>query len=105
MVMVMITERRPGELRKSRRLSHGDLECNTGLLQCCTSRVENGHTFPRVEAIERYAIGREVPLVAFFAKSGGPPPPELLLASEIDDRVRNQRSDFPAIRPRHLWRP
>ena len=105
MVMVMDVGRRLRELRKSRRLSQGDLECKTGLLRCSTSRVENGHTIPSVETIEKYAIGLGVPLVAFFSKTGGPPLRNCYWLPKIDDRVRNQRSDFTAIRPRHPWRP
>jgi transcriptional regulator with XRE-family HTH domain len=105
MVMVMDVGRRLRELRKSRRLSQGDLEGRTGLLRCYTSRVENGQTIPNIETIEKYAIGLGVPLVAFFSKMGGPPPPELLLASENRRSRSNQRSDFTSIRPRHLWRP
>jgi transcriptional regulator with XRE-family HTH domain len=82
MVMVMDVGRRLRELRKSRRLSQGDLERRTGLLRRYASRVENGHTIANIETIEKYAIGLGVPLVAFFSKMGGPPPPELLWASE-----------------------
>ncbi len=70
MVMVMDVGRRLGELRKSRRLSQGDLERRTGLLRCYTSRVENAHTIPNIETIEKYAIGLGVPLLAFFSKMG-----------------------------------
>lgn len=60
--------RRLRELRKSRRLSQGELELRTGLLRCYTSRVENGHTVPSVETIEKYAIALGIPLASFFSK-------------------------------------
>jgi transcriptional regulator with XRE-family HTH domain len=82
MVMVMEVGRRLRELRKSKRLSQGDLELRTGLLRCYTSRVENGHTIPSIGTIEKYALGLGVPLVVFFSKTGGASPAELALASE-----------------------
>jgi transcriptional regulator with XRE-family HTH domain len=94
MVMVMEVGRRLGELRKSRRFSQGDLESRTGLLRCYTSRVENGHTIPSIETIEKYATGPGVPLVAFFSKMGGPPPPELLLASENRRSLSKSKERF-----------
>lgn len=60
--------RRLRELRKGRRLSQGELEIRTGLLRCYTSRVENGHTVPSVETIEKYAIALGIPLAEFFSK-------------------------------------
>jgi transcriptional regulator with XRE-family HTH domain len=54
------------ELRKSKGLSQGDIEKRTGLLRCYTSRVENGHTVPSVETLEKYARALEVPLYKLF---------------------------------------
>jgi transcriptional regulator with XRE-family HTH domain len=70
--------RRLRELREARNLSQGDLEVRTGLLRCYTSRVENGHTAPSVETIEKYATALGIALVAFFssgvnAPAVGPP--------------------------------
>jgi transcriptional regulator with XRE-family HTH domain len=50
------------EIRESKKLSQGDIEERTGLLRCYTSRVENGHTVPAVETLEKYARALEVPL-------------------------------------------
>ena len=41
------------ELRESKNLSQGDIEKRTGLLRCYISRVENGHTVPAVETLEK----------------------------------------------------
>jgi transcriptional regulator with XRE-family HTH domain len=43
--MLMIGERLR-KIRKSKKLSQGDIEERTGMLRCYTSRVENGHTVP-----------------------------------------------------------
>src|SRR6201995_2421371 len=40
-------------LREQKSLSQGDIENRTGLLRCYISRVENGHTIPSVETIEK----------------------------------------------------
>jgi transcriptional regulator with XRE-family HTH domain len=42
-------------LREERKLSESDIEKRTGLLRCYISRVENGHTVPTVEALEKMA--------------------------------------------------
>lgn len=61
------------ELRESKNLSQGDLEKRTGLLRCYTSRVENGHTVPSVETLEKYASALEIPMYRFFYESDKPP--------------------------------
>jgi transcriptional regulator with XRE-family HTH domain len=42
-------------LRENRHLSQGDVERRTGLLRCYISRVENGHTVPAIENLEKLA--------------------------------------------------
>jgi transcriptional regulator with XRE-family HTH domain len=54
------------ELREANNLSQGDIEKRTGLLRCYTSRVENGHTVPSIDTLEKYARALEVPLYRFF---------------------------------------
>jgi transcriptional regulator with XRE-family HTH domain len=40
-------------LREQKNLSQGDVEKRTGLLRCYISRVENGHTVPSVDTLEK----------------------------------------------------
>src|ERR1700739_924450 len=54
------------ELRLAKNLSQGDIEKRTGLFRCYTSRVENGHTVPSVETLEKYASALEIPLYKLF---------------------------------------
>ncbi len=42
-------------LREQRKLSQGDIEKRTGLLRCYISCVENGHTVPAIETLEKMA--------------------------------------------------
>ncbi|HLZ52483.1 MAG TPA: helix-turn-helix domain-containing protein [Candidatus Acidoferrum sp.] len=50
------------EMRIEKNLSQGDIGKRTGLFRCYVSRVENGHTIPAVETLEKFARALEVPL-------------------------------------------
>ena len=71
----MIISDRLKTLREAKKLSQGDIEKRTGLLRCYISRVENGHTVPAVETLEKFARALEVPLYHLFYD--GEKPPEL----------------------------
>lgn len=62
----MVINERLRELREAKNLSQGDIEERTGPLRCYTSRVENGHTVPSLETLEKYAGALEVPLYVLF---------------------------------------
>lgn len=62
----MVIGQRLRELREAKRFSQGEIEKRTGLLRCYTSRVENGHTVPSVDTLEKYARALEVPLYRMF---------------------------------------
>ena len=57
------------QLREFRKLSQGDIEQRTGLLRCYISRVENGHTTPALETLEKMSRALEVPLYQLFTPS------------------------------------
>jgi len=65
-IPVMIIGDRLRELREAKKLSQGDIEKRTGLLRCYISRVENGHTVPGIETLERMARALEIPLYQLF---------------------------------------
>jgi len=71
----MIIGDRLKSVREQKNLSQGDIEKRTGLLRCYVSRVENGHTVPAVETIEKFARALEVPVYQLFYD--GEKPPEL----------------------------
>jgi transcriptional regulator with XRE-family HTH domain len=71
----MIIGDRLRALREEKKLSQGDIEKRTGLLRCYISRVENGHTVPAIETLEKMARALEVPLYQLFYD--GEEPPEL----------------------------
>jgi transcriptional regulator with XRE-family HTH domain len=70
----MIIGARLKKLREERNLSQGDIEKRTGLLRCYISRVENGHTVPSLETLERLAAALELPLYHLFYEGDEPPP-------------------------------
>ena len=69
----MIIGDRLRELREQKKLSQGDIEKRTGLLRCYISRVENGHTVPAVETLEKLARALEIPLYQLFYDGEEPP--------------------------------
>ena len=69
----MIIGRRLRNLREEKNLSQGDIEKRAGLLRCYISRVENGHTIPSLETLERLAAALEVPLYQLFYEGEEPP--------------------------------
>ena len=75
-------------LRESKNLSQGDIEKRTGLLRCYISRVENDHTVPAIETLEKLARAFEIPLYQLFYDGEEPPKvPSLLKRKSADDIV------------------
>lgn len=62
----MVIGDRLKDLRESKNMSQGEIEKRTGLLRCYISRVENGHTVPAIETLEKMARALEVPLYQLF---------------------------------------
>jgi transcriptional regulator with XRE-family HTH domain len=60
-------------LREHKQLSQGDIEKRTGLLRCYVSRVENGHTVPAIETLEKFARALELPLYQLMYDGQEPP--------------------------------
>jgi transcriptional regulator with XRE-family HTH domain len=83
----MIIGDRLRALREDKKLSQGDIEKRTGLLRCYISRVENGHTVPALETLEKMARALEIPIYQLFYDGDEPPVlpnlPKLNLSGEI----------------------
>ena len=69
----MIIGERLRNVREQKQLSQGDIEKRSGLLRCYISRVENGHTVPAVETLEKLARALEVPLYELMYEGEEPP--------------------------------
>jgi transcriptional regulator with XRE-family HTH domain len=54
--------------RLQKGMSQGDIEKRTGLLRCYLSRVENGHTVPSLETLQKIARALDLQLSEFFAE-------------------------------------
>jgi transcriptional regulator with XRE-family HTH domain len=80
-------------LREEKGLSQGDIEKSTGLLRCYISRIENGHTIPSLETLERFAGALEVPLYQIFYGDNGnaeaPSSPRRMSLTELAEQPGN----------------
>jgi transcriptional regulator with XRE-family HTH domain len=84
----MIIGDRLRELREAKKLSQGHVEKRTGLFRCYISRVENGHTVPAVETIEKFARALEMPTYQLFYDGEEPPKlPNLLKGKTSDENA------------------
>ncbi len=83
----MVISDRLRELRESKKLSQGDIEKRTGLLRPYISRVENGHTVPAIETLEKLARALEVPLYQLFYDGEKPPQLPNLLKRKTSDAI------------------
>src|SRR5947208_6438779 len=83
----MVIGDRLRELREGKKFSQGDIEKRTGLLRCYISRVENGHTVPAVETLEKLARALEIPLYQLFYDGDKPPQLPNLLKRKTADEI------------------
>jgi transcriptional regulator with XRE-family HTH domain len=82
----MVIGNRLRELREQKKFSQGEIEKRTGILRCYVSRVENGHTIPAVETLEKFARALEVPMYQLFYDGEEPPKlPNLPKRKAADD--------------------
>jgi transcriptional regulator with XRE-family HTH domain len=89
----MVIGTRLRALREERKLSQGDIEKRTGLLRCYISRVENGHTVPSIETLEKLAAALEIPLYQLFYEGEEPPPlPNLSKRKTTEELVLDEEA-------------
>jgi len=84
----MVISERLRAIREQKDLSQGDIEERTGLKRCYVSRVENGHTVPSIETLEKLARALEVPMYQLFYDGEAPPEPPSLpprMSAESDE--------------------
>jgi transcriptional regulator with XRE-family HTH domain len=74
-------------LREQKKLSQGDIEKRTGLLRCYLSRVENNHTVPAIETLEKMARAMEIPLYQLFYDGDEPSKAPQLPKQSFADRT------------------
>ena len=88
----MIIGDRLRDMREAKRLTQGDIEKRTGLLRFYISRVENGHTVPAVETLEKFARALEIPLYQlFYDGKNSPEPPKFPKPGSREDKLFGAR--------------
>ena len=60
-----------GKSARPRTLTQGDIEKRSGVVRPYLSRIENGHTVPSIETLEKPAL--EVPLYQLLYEGEKPP--------------------------------
>lgn len=78
----MVIGERLKALREQKKMSQGDIEKRTGLLRVYISRVENGHTVPAIETLEKLARAMEVPMYQLFYDGEKPPALKLPVSND-----------------------
>src|ERR1019366_9122428 len=82
----MVIGTRLRSLREEKGMSQGDIEKATGMLRCYISRVENGHTTPSLETLERFSDALTVPLYEMvYSGEGEVPTPKLTPRASLDE--------------------
>lgn len=85
-------------IRDAKKLSQGDIEKRSGLVRPYLSRIENGHTVPSIETLEKLARALEVPLYQLFYEGEKPPKlprlPKRLTAKDIAFGARGKEARF-----------
>jgi transcriptional regulator with XRE-family HTH domain len=69
----MIIGERLREFREQKRWSQREIENRSGLQRAYLSRVENGHTIPTVETLQKWAKALELPIYRLFYDGAEPP--------------------------------
>ena len=81
------------EIREAKNLSQVEISKATGLVQPYVSRVENGHTVPGVETLEKWASALKVPLYQILYDGEEPPKPLKLSGSDSRELWGNSGRD------------
>jgi transcriptional regulator with XRE-family HTH domain len=83
----MIVGNRLRELREEKKLTQGDIEKRTGLVRPYISRVENNHSVPNIDTLEKMARALEVPMYQLFYDGEDPPKPPILPRGKSSDGI------------------
>lgn len=105
----MVIGERLKAVRESKKLSQGHIEKATGLLRCYVSRVENGHTVPSIDTLEKWARALGINLSQLFAENGKAAKPltalrngRPILGRLAANNLRHIESAFARMKPRDI---
>ena len=79
------------EIREAKKASQVEIAEATGLVQPYVSRVENGHTVPGVETLEKWASALKIPLYQILYDGEEPPKPLKLSGNHNNELWGNSR--------------
>lgn len=82
--------------RLQKGMSQGDIEKRTGLLRCYLSRVENGHTVPSLDTLQKIAQALDLQLAQFFSEEAVSREMSSLRLSEEEIRFLTQIQRYSA---------
>jgi transcriptional regulator with XRE-family HTH domain len=80
-------------------LSQADIEKRSGLLRAYLSSVENGHTIPTIETLEKWAKALDMHMYRMVYEGNKPPEPSTLRVSKPADETAWGDSGDDAIAP------
>src|SRR5712692_1701759 len=83
----MIIGDRLRALREEKKLSQGDIEKRTDLVRPYISRIENNHSVPTIETLEKMARALEVPMYRLFYDGEEPPQLPILSKRKTSDEI------------------
>ncbi|SRR6266404_6327160 len=97
-------------VREAKKLSQGHIEKETGLLRCYVSRVENGHTTPSLETLEKWVRSLGISMSQLFSENGRDAKPLTVLentnAPKLNRRainsLRRVEAAFALMKPRDI---
>ena len=89
----MLIGQRLREIREAKNMSQMEIAEATGLVQPYVSRVENGHTIPGVETLEKWASALKVPLYQILYDGEDPPKPLTLSGNHNRELWGNSARD------------
>src|SRR5438067_13347112 len=88
------------EIREAKKVSQVEIAEATGLVQPYVSRVENRHTVPGVETLEKWASALKIPLHQTLYDSEEPPKPLKLSGNHHSESGRNTRPQLHVVKRR-----
>ncbi len=105
----MIIGDRLKAIRELKKLSQGHIEKQTGLFRCYVSRVENNHTVPSIETLEKWTRALDISLSQLFADGQAPKPLPVLksgsarrLNRTAANHLRRVEAAFARMNPRDM---
>lgn len=83
----MLIGQRLRDIRKDKNFSQDDIAKATGFMRPYISRIENGHTVPSVESLQKWAQALGMALYQILYESEDGPPQPWKPPSKVEDKL------------------